>query len=59
MGSTAGWWSGAAWKMGDVNYLEPGLVPAYEEDTEVLEFSPRCEYQQTIDLVNRNIGGRG
>lgn len=42
-------------KAGDVYYLEPGHVPAYEEDTEVLEFSPQQAYQQTIDVVNRNI----
>jgi hypothetical protein len=43
-------------KTGDVYYLEPGHVPVYEEDTEVLEFSPRNEYQMTIDVVNKNIG---
>jgi hypothetical protein len=42
-------------KTGDVYYLEPGHVPVYEEDTEVLEFSPREEYQRTIDVVNKNI----
>ncbi|MGH8249827.1 MAG: cupin domain-containing protein [Steroidobacteraceae bacterium] len=42
-------------KTGDVYYLEPGHVPVYEEDTEVLEFSPKKEYQMTIDVVNRNI----
>jgi hypothetical protein len=42
-------------KTGEVYYLEPGHVPVYEEDTEVLEFSPRKEYQQTIDVVNKNI----
>jgi hypothetical protein len=42
-------------KTGDVYYLEPGHVPAYEEDTEVLEFSPVAEYRHTIDVVNRNI----
>ena len=42
-------------KAGDVYYLEPGHVPTYEEDTEVLEFSPKAEYQQTIDVVARNI----
>jgi hypothetical protein len=31
-------------------------VPVYEEDTEVLEFSPQKEYQQTIDIVAMNIG---
>ena len=42
-------------KTGDVYYLEPGHVPVYEEDTEVLEFSPKEEYQHTIDVVNKNI----
>jgi hypothetical protein len=42
-------------KTGDVYYLEPGHVPVYEEDTEVLEFSPKEEYQPTIDVVNTNI----
>jgi hypothetical protein len=42
-------------KTGDVYYLEPGHVPVYEEDTEVLEFSPKTEYQMTIDVVNKNI----
>ena len=37
-------------------YLEPGHVPVFEEDTEILEFSPKDEYQQTIDVVNKNIG---
>jgi uncharacterized cupin superfamily protein len=42
-------------KTGDVYYLKPGHVPIFEEDTEVLEFSPRKEYQQTIDVVARNM----
>ena len=42
-------------KTGEVYYLEPGHVPLFEEDTEVLEFSPKKEYQQTIDVVNENI----
>jgi hypothetical protein len=42
-------------KTGDVYYLEPGHVPLFEEDTAVLEFSPKKEYQQTIDIVNKNI----
>jgi hypothetical protein len=46
-------------KAGDVYYLEPGHVPVYEEDTEVLEFSPKKEYQMTIDIVNRNIAAAG
>jgi hypothetical protein len=42
-------------KTGDVYYLEPGHVPVFEEDTEVLEFSPKKEYQQTIDAFERNM----
>ena len=40
---------------GDVYYLEPGHVPVFEEDTEILEFSPKKEYQQTIDVCAKNI----
>lgn len=40
---------------GDVYYLPPGHVPVFEEDTEVLEFSAQAEYQQTIDVVERNL----
>lgn len=29
--------------------------PVFEEDTEILEFSPKKEYQQTIDIVARNM----
>lgn len=42
-------------KTGDVYYLEPGHVPVFEEDTEILEFSPKREYQETIDVVARNM----
>jgi len=38
-------------KAGDVYHFEPGHVPVFEEDTEVLEFSPKAEYQKTIDVV--------
>jgi hypothetical protein len=41
-------------KTGDVYYLEPGHVPFFEEDTEILEFSPAQEYQQTIEVAARN-----
>lgn len=40
---------------GDVYYLEPGHVPVFEEDTEVLEFSDKAEYQKTIDVFERNV----
>ncbi|WP_327635122.1 hypothetical protein OHB24_34740 [Kribbella sp. NBC_00482] len=47
----------AVLRTGDVYYLEPGHVPVFEEETEVLEFSPKNEYQQTIDVVNDNMAG--
>jgi hypothetical protein len=40
---------------GDVYYLEPGHVPVFEEDTEILEFSPKTEYQQTMDVFAQNM----
>jgi hypothetical protein len=39
---------------GDAYYLEPGHTPRYEQDTEVVEFSPRREYQRTLEMVARN-----
>lgn len=45
-------------KTGDVYYLEPGHIPVFEEDTEILEFSPRQQYQQTIDVVARNMSAQ-
>lgn len=42
-------------RTGDVYYLEPGHVPVFEEDTEVLEFSPKDAYQRTIEIAARNI----
>jgi hypothetical protein len=42
-------------RTGDVYYLEPGHVPVFEQDTEVLEFSPKAKYQRTIDVAARNI----
>jgi hypothetical protein len=42
-------------RAGDVYYLEPGHVPVFEEDTEVLELSSKAEYEQTIEVAARNI----
>jgi hypothetical protein len=42
-------------RAGDVYYLEPGHIPVFLEDTEVLEFSPQAEYQRTIEVAARNI----
>jgi hypothetical protein len=40
---------------GDVYHLEPGHTPVFEEDTEILEFSPAAEYRKTIEVVARNM----
>ena len=31
---------------GDAYYLQPGQFSLYEEDTEVVEFSPKGEYEE-------------
>jgi hypothetical protein len=41
--------------IGDVYYLEPGHVPYIEEDTELVEFSPKGEYEKTLEVVARNM----
>ncbi|HEU5433397.1 MAG TPA: hypothetical protein VFU81_17160 [Thermomicrobiales bacterium] len=40
---------------GDVYYMSPGHLPIFDEDTEVVEFSPKGLYQQTMDVAARNI----
>jgi hypothetical protein len=40
---------------GDVYYLGPGHIPVFEEDTEILEFSPTADYQKTIEVVGKNM----
>ena len=40
---------------GDVYYLAPGHTVFFEEDSEVSEFSPRGEYQKTMEVTERNL----
>ncbi len=40
---------------GDLFYMEPGHVPVIEEDVEVVEFSPTTQFQQTVEVVSRNM----
>ena len=40
---------------GDAYYLEPGHLPFIEEDIEVVEFSPKGEYQKTMEVVAQNM----
>jgi hypothetical protein len=42
-------------RAGDVYHLAPGHVPVFEEDTEILEFSPATVYRETVEVVARNI----
>jgi hypothetical protein len=40
---------------GDAYYLAPGHTTVFDEDTELVEFSPKGEYQKTIEAVARNV----
>ena len=40
---------------GDAYYMEPGHLPLFEEATEVIEFSPKGEYQKTMKVAERNM----
>ena len=40
---------------GDVYYLAPGHLPFFEEDSDVVEFSPKGEYQRTMEVAERNL----
>ena len=39
---------------GDAFYLAPGHTTLFEEDTELVEFSPRGEYEKTLAVARRN-----
>lgn len=39
---------------GDVYYLPPGHAPVMEAGTEIIEFSPKEAYQQTMEVATRN-----
>ncbi len=39
---------------GDAYYMAPGHIPVIEEDCEVVEFSPKGEYQKTMAVAVRN-----
>jgi len=45
-------------KAGDVYYMAPGHLPAVEEDAELVEFSPRGEYQKTMEVAARNLAAK-
>ena len=39
---------------GDAYYMAPGHSPILEAGTELVEFSPKEEYQKTMEIVERN-----
>ncbi len=39
---------------GDAYYMAPGHLPLIEEDCELIEFSPKGEYQKTMEFAVRN-----
>jgi hypothetical protein len=40
---------------GEAYYLPPGHTVVIEEDCEMLEFSPKGEYQKTMEVAARNM----
>jgi len=43
-----------AYSTGDAYYAPAGHTTVFEEDTEVVEFSPRGAYQETMEVAARN-----
>ena len=44
---------------GEAYYARPGHTPLMYADTEIVEFSPAAELQQTMDVVMRNLATAG
>jgi hypothetical protein len=40
---------------GDAYYMAPGHLPIFDEDTDLVEFSPRGQYQQTMEVAAANV----
>jgi EutQ-like cupin domain len=47
------------YEAGDAYYAPPGHVPTLYAGTEVVEFSPTAELQQTMAVVERNMAAAG
>ena len=39
---------------GDAYHMPPGHTTVFDEDTDVIEFSPRGLYQETMEVAGRN-----
>jgi len=44
---------------GEAYYVPPGHTPEIYPDTEVVEFSPTAELQQTMEVVMKNMEAQG
>lgn len=44
---------------GDAYYVPPGHTPVLYADTEIVEFSPTAELQQTLEVVMKNMEAAG
>jgi hypothetical protein len=44
---------------GDAYYVSPGHTPVLSAGTEVIEFSPTDELQQTLEVVEKNMEAAG
>jgi hypothetical protein len=40
---------------GEVYYLPPGYMPVAEDESEMVEFSPKSEYRKTMEVAIRNM----
>jgi hypothetical protein len=40
---------------GEVYYMAPGHLAMFEEDCELVEFSPKAELKKTMDVLSRNM----
>jgi hypothetical protein len=47
------------YEAGDAYYAPPGHIPVVEAGTETIEFSPTTEYQQTQEVLGRNLAAAG
>ena len=43
------------YKTGDAYYAPPGHTPVLYAGTEIIEFSPTKDLQQTMDVVSKNM----
>jgi hypothetical protein len=44
---------------GQAYYARPGHLPVFFADTEIVEFSPTAEMQQTMEVVLKNLAAAG